>query len=237
MALQRRMIYGQLAENKKFALMPPLAQKAYIFSIVFADDEGRLKGDTEWLRIKIFPYNPEVTQKDVKLFIRHMEKAGLITWYKVENDYFIQHPNWTKFQVLRPDRIRDSDFPAPDDGHPSVTRPRNRSKISKTREEKLSASMEYLKKIPDEDIEEFYARFDCTKSAIKSKGEDLHLWCEENGTRKRDYKAMLLKALKKDFPLRVGKPPVKYEVKDGVAVPIPQGIKDEINSIIGSKKV
>lgn len=63
-------------------------------------------------------------------------------------------------------------------------------------------SVSYLKKIPEKDLDEFYNRFDCSKKAIISKGEDLFLWCEANGKVKKNYKATLLNALKKDFPER-----------------------------------
>ena len=68
--------------------------------------------------------------------------------------------------------------------------------------------MEYLKKIPEEDLKEFYKRFDASEKAIRSKGEDLHNWCKINGKVKKDYKAFLLNALKKDFPERVNQKPV-----------------------------
>ena len=200
---QRRMIYAQLAENKNFAMMSDKAQKTFIFLIVLADDEGRVKGDTEWLRIKIFPYDQKVTQIHMKEFVKEIVKAHLITWYKVENNYFIQHPNWEKYQILRADRIRDFDIPPPTDNQVSTKRPRKLSK-DKIREENSAL---YLKKIPEKDLQEFYERFDCKKEAIQSKAEDLLAWCETNGRTKRNYKTFLLVALKKDFPER--KEPMK----------------------------
>lgn len=214
------MIYAQLAENKNFAMMSDKAQKAYIFLIVLADDDGRVKGDSEWLRIKIFPYDTSVTTADMKNFLKEIVKALLVTWYKVDENYFIQHPNWLKFQILRADRKRDSDIPPPNGNQVSTKRRRKLSK-DKIREDNsgAAASLVYLKNIPDADITEFTTRFDAGEKAIRSKGEDLFLWCESNGRVKRNYKATLLNALKKDFPERKGpvKQKFKTEIRDGKA--------------------
>lgn len=205
MATQRRMIYAQLAENKDFALMSDKAQKTYIFLIVLADDDGRVKGDSDWLRIKVFPYNPEVTAEDMKSFLREIAKVELIILYKhkIDNSYYIQHPNWEKYQLLRSDRKKDSTIPSPDDNQVSTKRVHKRSNISK--EEKKANT--YLLSLPEKDLEEFEKRFDITKKSIISKAEDLYGWCKMNNKWKKDYKHFLLNALKKDFPER--KEPLK----------------------------
>lgn len=74
------------------------------------------------------------------------------------------------------------------------------NRTEKNREERLSASLTYLFKIPDGDMQEFLGRFDVSEKGIRSKAEDLALWCKANGKVKKDYKSTLLNALKKDFP-------------------------------------
>ena len=119
--------------------------------------------------------------------------------------------------------------------------------LEEKREEKKrreKTATEYLLNIPEKDMEEFYKRFDCSKKAIKSKGEDMLLWCKNNEF-KKDNKAFLLNALKKDFQER--KEPIKkVEFVDGKAtvteqpterVAIPEDIKKSVNNIIGNMKV
>lgn len=60
----------------------------------------------------------------------------------------------------------------------------------------------YLKKIPDEDLKEFTKRFVATEKQIKSKAEELMLYCQSKGKIYRNYKAFLLKALKRDYKER-----------------------------------
>lgn len=239
MATQRRMIYAQLAENKDFAMMSDKAQKTYIFLIVLADDDGRLKGCSEWLRIKIFPYDQKITREHMKGFIKEIVKAKLIVWYKEGENYYISHPNWNKYQILRSDRKKDSDIPPPNDNQMTTKRERKLSKLSKDKEVKNSLS--YLQKIPEADLEEFYKRFDCSKKAIQSKAEDLFSWCETNGKIKKNYKTFLLVALKKDFQERLIVEPKKEVIylpeKNLVRKPIPEDIKADIKKIIGEKAI
>ena len=84
-------------------------------------------------------------------------------------------------------------------------------RIDKNRiEEKKEASPRYLTNIPVEDLEEFKKRFDAYESDIESKGESLALYCEAKGKKYKNYRALLLNALKKDFkprPPKIEKPP------------------------------
>lgn len=107
------------------------------------------------------------------------------------------------------------------------------------KEDKPTAHVSYLSSIPEDDMKEFYGRFDCSVSGIKSKAEDLKLWCETNGKIKKNYKAFLLNALKKDFPLRKQKviqsaTPKEPEEKGR---PMPKEIRDSIHKIIGKMTV
>lgn len=58
---------------------------------------------------------------------------------------------------------------------------------------------DYLEKIPPEDVKEFAGNFKCNELQVKSKGLALIDWCKSNGKRKKDYKAFLRNALRRDF--------------------------------------
>lgn len=234
MALQRRMVYAQLAENKEFAVMSDKAQKTYIFLIVLADDDGRLKGDSDWLRIKIFPYDTSITVENMRSFIKEIVKAKLITWYKTGENYFIQHPNWEKYQILRADRKKESSIPPPNDNQVSTKRVHKISKLSKEKKGNITASLEYLKNIPVDDLFEWYKRFDCSKKALISKGEDLYNYCESKGKTYKNYKSFMLTTLKKDFEERKESDPrrnLKLVNDNGVMRMIPNDIQVGIKNL------
>ena len=199
------MVYTNLWQNVEFSKLSKEARLLYIGTITLADDDGRLKGNSVLLRSQVFPLDEGITSQHVRTWLNEIVKIGLVTFYQSNGEYFIQHPKWEKYQTIRADRKKDSDLPPPL-GNQAGDKRRHKLKEVKIREEKgevaLKRSPRYLKEIPEEDLNEFHERFDCSKSAIKSKGEDLALWCESKGKAKRDYRAFLLVALKKDFPPR-----------------------------------
>lgn len=130
---QRRMIHASLFDNKEFWYLSDKAKILYVGMIVFADDDGRLKGDSILIKRKIYPPHEDVKIEEVKKHIGELVKAKLIVYYKVEDEYFIQHPNWTKYQSLRQDRKKDSDLPPLEKGQPSDNQvtTKSRRKLSK----------------------------------------------------------------------------------------------------------
>jgi DNA-binding Lrp family transcriptional regulator len=62
--------------------------------------------------------------------------------------------------------------------------------------------LSYLKNIPPWDIQEFIQDYKVTEEGLKAKASDLLDWCEANGKRKKNYKAFLRVAVKKDFGKR-----------------------------------
>lgn len=61
------------------------------------------------------------------------------------------------------------------------------------------SSVEFLKNLPQEEIDEFVKKFNITPSGLKRKSEELIDWCEANGKKKKNYKAFLRNAVRKDF--------------------------------------
>ena len=81
------------------------------------------------------------------------------------------------------------------------------SVVKEKKEEKPSPDkpeihLSYLKNIPEWDVKEFTDDYKVTEEALKAKALDLFDWCEANGKRKKNYKAFLRVAVKKDFGKR-----------------------------------
>ncbi len=89
--------------------------------------------------------------------------------------------------------------------------------IGEDREEKKYSSLSFLKKIPEETINEFQEKFNVEKANIITKANALHDYCEAKGKRYKNYKSFLANALRKDFGER---PPKKkkpvYEQVNGM---------------------
>lgn len=210
---QRRMVHTGIWQNTGFSILSDKAKLLYIGTITFADDDGRLKANSLLLKSQVFPFDEKVTQMEVRKLLNSIVKSGLVEVYRAESEYYIQHPNWHKYQSIRKDLYKPSDIP------PKTSRTRNgrvplsKDKLSKDniREE---ASMIFLKSIPQDVLDEWYIRFDCSKKALVNKGEELWNYCKSHGRMYKDYKAFMLNALKRDFPERK-EPPKRYEQRDG----------------------
>ena len=140
--MARRMIHTSLWQNEQFAKLSDKAKLLYIGTITIADDDGRLKGNSLILKGQIFPLDEAVTSDQVRKYINECVKVKLVNYYEVNGQYFLEHPNWQKFQTLRSDRKKDSEIPSfsdittdsqPYDNQmsPNVLRKISKDKISK----------------------------------------------------------------------------------------------------------
>lgn len=143
---------------------------------------------------------PTVVKTLKNLMVRNMVVKIYLPDGKEGYTFIKDHEKWVvKTHLLVKGKWSDSKDVLTETSKDVLTHKRKKEII-----QKKENSLNYLKEIPEEDLEEFYSRFDCDKKAIKSKAEDLVIWCEANGKRKKNYKMFLLKALKKDFPERKG---------------------------------
>lgn len=63
-------------------------------------------------------------------------------------------------------------------------------------------SIKFLDSIPESDLEEWTQRFIATKKELRSKAEDVRLYCERKKKVYKNYRSLLLGAIKKDFKER-----------------------------------
>lgn len=147
----------------------------------------------------------------VELILGRFEKEGKI----IREGKWIIIKNFAKHQALNPkveagiERILSE---LPEEiyslciGYPSsvkLSKVELSNKEEKPKKEKpLKTSSKYLLNVPDEDIKEWTTRFRVTEKQIRSKGEDLDNWRKSKGASKKDWKATLLNAIKKDFEER-----------------------------------
>lgn len=239
---QRRMLYTNLWQNNDFAKLSDKAKLLYVGLITVADDDGRFKASSLLLRSQVFPLDEKITQEDVRKWLNEVVRSTLIDVYRVNGDYFGQHPKWHKYQSIRKDLYKQSELPinplrsrneVSPKSHPNISK----VKLSKEREEEIAK--EYLLNLPEKDLNYFYGRFDCSKKAIVSKAEALFGYCKMHAKWYKDYRYFLLNAVKKDFEERKT-PPItqKPEVQEeGLKTPIPQDIKDGIKKIISAKTI
>jgi hypothetical protein len=74
-----------------------------------------MEGDPEVIKGMVFPYEDKVTVKQIRESLEELAFEKLIIWYLVDDNRYIQFPNFKTYQTLRKDRDYKSDYPDPVD--------------------------------------------------------------------------------------------------------------------------
>lgn len=106
----RRMIHEVLFNNEDLSALPIEARYLYIAMVVHSDDEGRMRADPKFLKLKAFPFD-EIRVEKVKVWRDQLATAGCLTVYQVADKEYLQHPKWERWQILRKDRLKGSTIP------------------------------------------------------------------------------------------------------------------------------
>jgi hypothetical protein len=83
-----------------------------------ADDKGRIKGNPNFLRAQIFPYD-DITCPDITGDLKILADEKLVLLYNADNIDYIQITKWDKYQRI--DRPSPSKIPAPDGLREEIT--------------------------------------------------------------------------------------------------------------------
>lgn len=105
---RQRFIWPDLWSDPGFASLDPLAQVLYIGCFSNADDEGRLHGDTAFLRAIVLP-RARVSQKKLDIAKRNMlEAMPKLLLYEIDGVQYLAFTNWSEWQkpkYPRPSRL------------------------------------------------------------------------------------------------------------------------------------
>lgn len=223
------MIAKSISTSKKLAKVSNFEALLFTWLIPHCDDYGHMDALPQIVKGVVIPLRIEGIE-EVKNALEVLDKVKLIARYIVEDDEYLEIINWEEHQTFRADRPRIARFPmrpgqVADSGMSNDNQRENfddeKSTQGKVSEGKVSegkvrerarpeASIEYLNKIPLEDMKGFVSRFIATEKQVKSKAEDLRLYCEKKGRVYKNYKSFLLNALKNDFKERDENKASKY---------------------------
>lgn len=99
-------------DKKVHDLQSVYCKLAWSWMIPHLDVEGRIHGDPAVLRSIIMPREKEVTDEMMESFIKEWHEKGMVVWYEVDGDKYIQCLNFEKHQAgLRKDREKPSAIP------------------------------------------------------------------------------------------------------------------------------
>jgi len=207
---------GEYLSDPKIERLSPIERSCWITLMCLASMSS--EGVVEFLTVETLlnksgiqfdPYHPEEWEKALSVLLK-FQKMRMIS---LDEEGEIIITNWDK----RQERVAQTPYErvkkhrenkkkiVNDNENDNGDNADDNDRIEENRkEEKKEKALSYLKEIPENDLEEMYNRFDCDKGAIKSKAESLMFYCQSKGRTYKNYHALLLNALKKDFPERKG---------------------------------
>ena len=111
-----RMLKRAVATSRKLAeLKTDSARMLYTWLIPFLDVEGRYFGDPDIIKGSIVPRIKDFTIEKVSECLTDIQRTGLILWYQVNGDKYLQFTVFNKHQNINKERESKDVFPEPTD--------------------------------------------------------------------------------------------------------------------------
>ena len=110
-----RLLRWQISYDKRVARLSSWKAKLlYTWIIPSLDNLGRMEGEPRLVRSMVLPLE-RLTDKQVGVLLEHIHNEGLLFWYKVNGEKYLQCPTIEKNIFFREGegRNRMSDYPAP----------------------------------------------------------------------------------------------------------------------------
>ena len=106
-----RMLHKKISLSLQVDKLSLEAQLLYTWMISHADDEGKLRGETESIKGTVIPLKSWSVNR-VHKYIEEIHKQGLIYYWEINNEKIIQFVNWSRYQSIRKDRFIPSILPS-----------------------------------------------------------------------------------------------------------------------------
>lgn len=109
----KRMLHKKISVSIQVNSLSEPAQLLYTWLIAHADDDGRLRGEAEYIKATVVPMKRWSFQK-IEKSLDEISEAGLIHRWWNENitECYIEFPTWKKHQSIKSDRYKPSDLPS-----------------------------------------------------------------------------------------------------------------------------
>lgn len=112
---KRRMLHAKISNSLQLSTLScDSARLLFTWMIAHADDEGRLCGHLKWIKGTIVPLLDGFSHMEINKYLEEMDEVGLIHWWTnpKTDEWFIEFPQWTKYQSFKSARLKPSDLPS-----------------------------------------------------------------------------------------------------------------------------
>lgn len=97
------------------AQLSPEGERCFWRLQTHCDDEGRCENNPRLINAALFPLNDDTSPGMVELWVKEMERVGLVVRYSVDGRHYLQVIGFDKFQ--KPRHPTPSKIPAPPEGY------------------------------------------------------------------------------------------------------------------------
>lgn len=108
------MLHKKISVSSQVNKLSLPAKLLFTWMISHADDQGRLKGDPEYIKATVAPMT-NWSFKRIKDYLGEMKNVGLIHHWQLNDELFIEFIKWNAHQSIRKDRFIPSDLPSNND--------------------------------------------------------------------------------------------------------------------------
>jgi len=106
-----RMLHKKISVSIQVNELSLPAKLLFSWMIPHADDQGRLRGNPEYIKAVVVPMT-RWSFKKIKEYLNETANKGLIYYWQEKNEWFIEFVKWDKHQTIRKDRFIPSDLPS-----------------------------------------------------------------------------------------------------------------------------
>ncbi len=106
-----RMLHKKISVSLDVDRLSLGAQLLFTWMIASADDDGRMKGEPQFVKANVVPMKKWTFQK-VKAYLIEMKNHGLIHYWEQNGEWIIEFPKWDDYQLIRKDRYEKSKLPS-----------------------------------------------------------------------------------------------------------------------------
>jgi hypothetical protein len=207
---QARMLHKKISISQQVNKLSVNARLLFTWLIAHADDEGRLRGEANYIRALVVPMT-NWSDDDVEKYLVGIADAGLIYRWTENDECFIEFIKWFDYQQLRKDRFKNSSYPSyphkevvklptfvqPDDNQSATqsnviqpnTNKRELSEVERSSTSEMEDTDSYKRwKMAPSDPDAFVAMDEGEQLAYES-------WSELEPNNKFNFKLTYLKAL------------------------------------------
>lgn len=105
-----RMLHKKISLSLQVNRLCDKAKLLFTWIIPHTDDDGRLRGEVEYIRATVVPLT-KWSLKQVEKYLKEIEEYGLIYRWQQNSEWFIELPKWKEHQYIAPARYKPSSLP------------------------------------------------------------------------------------------------------------------------------